>query len=341
MVAVKAHEADRFLSSPDRAIRIFLFYGPDQGLIGERAQVVARASVSDPDDPFQLVRIDGAGLSGDPMRLVDEANTIGLFGGKRAIWVSVSGKFPMAAIEPLLATPPVDAVVVLEAGDLAKTSPLRLAIERSRTSVAIPCYSDDARGLDTVIDAVCREFDVTIDRDARLLLSTRIGVDRRVSRREIEKLATYAGASGKVEVADVDAIVGDASARDVDDVVDGVFSGSVNAMDLAFRRLCSAGEDSGVLLGFVIRHAQSLLAVRDGIDRGVISVSDATKSMRGITYLRKSAVEKALSRWSSLQLTRTITTLHSVSAQVRFNPALSEELASRALWNLCLGGGRS
>lgn len=341
MVAIKAHEADRALAAPDPSIRLFLFYGPDQGLIGERAQSMARSSVSDPADPFQLVRLDGTTLSADPMRLVDEANTIGLFGGKRAILVSSAAKCPVSAIEPVLSVPPIDAIVVLEAGDLARTSALRIAVERSRHGMAVPCYADETRGLDAVIDLVLRDYEMSIDRDARQLLSARIGIDRRVSQREIEKVATYAGQKSRIELSDVDAIVGDASARDIDDITDGVFSGSVAGVDLAFRRLCRAGEDPGVLLGLLSRHAQVLLSARLNIDAGRSSISDTVKNMRGITYPRRAAIESALNRWSSQQLIRSISSIGGAIAQVRLNPALSNELATRVLWNVSMSGGRS
>ena len=46
-----------------------------------------RASVDDANDPFAFVRIEGEDLSANPSRLVEEANTIPLFGGRRAVLV--------------------------------------------------------------------------------------------------------------------------------------------------------------------------------------------------------------------------------------------------------------
>jgi DNA polymerase-3 subunit delta len=340
MGAIKAHEAERVIASPDPAIAVFLLYGPDNGLVAERSEHLAKSAVSDASDPFQLVRLDATATAFDTLRIVDEANTIGLFGGRRAIWVTVGAKFPLAAIEPVLTNPPPDTVIVLEAGDLAKSNPLRLAVEKSRRGLAVPCYGDEARGLDAVIDAGLRGHSVTISREARQLLLTRIGVDRRVSRQEVEKLATYVGENRQAELHDVDAIVGDASARDVDDIVDGVFSGALRDLDQSFQRLSRAGEDPGVLLGFVIRHAQALLSARERVDVGKTSIADAVASMRGVSYPRRRLIEAALGRWSSARLVRAITALHACIALVRLNPGLSDELAIRALWNLALSANK-
>ena len=125
MVAVKASEVDKFLARPDPGRPIMLLFGPDAGLVRERAEALVRASVDDPKDPFQLARLEGDELAGEPTRLVEEANTIPLFGGRRAIWVRAGGRNFGPAVEALIASPSPDCRVVIEAGDLRRTAPLR------------------------------------------------------------------------------------------------------------------------------------------------------------------------------------------------------------------------
>src|SRR6202046_176171 len=87
MVALRGKEIDGFLARPDPGRPIVLLYGPDAGLVRERAEASLASAVDDPTDPFSLVRLDGDELSAEPSRLVDEAMTIPLFGGRRAIRV--------------------------------------------------------------------------------------------------------------------------------------------------------------------------------------------------------------------------------------------------------------
>ncbi len=103
MTALKASDVDAFVARPDAARPVVLIYGPDSGLVSERAKTIVRASVDNPDDPFSLVRIEGDDLSGNPLRLVEEANTIPLFGGRRAIWVKPTSRNIASAVESLLA----------------------------------------------------------------------------------------------------------------------------------------------------------------------------------------------------------------------------------------------
>jgi len=62
MVAVKAADVEAFVARLDPARPVVLIFGPDAGLVSERANAVVAASVDDPNDPFALVRLDGEDL---------------------------------------------------------------------------------------------------------------------------------------------------------------------------------------------------------------------------------------------------------------------------------------
>ena len=63
-----------FIARPDPARPIVLVFGPDAGLVRERAEALIASSVDDPNDPFSLARLDGDELAGEPSRLVEEAD---------------------------------------------------------------------------------------------------------------------------------------------------------------------------------------------------------------------------------------------------------------------------
>ena len=155
MVAVKASDVDTYLARLDRAAPVVLIFGPDAGLVSERVNAVIAASVDDPADPFSLVRLDGEDLSAQPGRLVEEAQTIPLFGGRRAVWVKAGSRNIAPAVEELLALPVGECRVVIEAGDLRRNAPLRALCERAKNAAALPCYADTERDLARLSTARC------------------------------------------------------------------------------------------------------------------------------------------------------------------------------------------
>lgn len=332
MVAIKAHEADRTLARLDPAWRLVLFYGPDTGLVSERAATLARNSVDDPQDAFQLIRMDGDAVAADPLKLVDEANTIGLFGGRRAIRVSPTSKPLLAAVEPLLSAPSQDAIVVIEAGDLQRSNPLRTACERAKTALVVPCYGDAARDLGSIIDEMVRAAGKSIDRNSRDHLASLLGGDRQTSRREIEKLLLYAGSDPAVTDAHIEAVVGDTAQREQAMLVDAVFSGRLPVLDLAQAKLSSEGLDPGVMLGAVLRQALILLKARQSIDAGR-GIKEVVGTMR-LPYPRIATTEAALAAWSSAKLTEAVNLLGTAVLTTRQNSETGRASATRALWTL-------
>ena len=241
MVAVKAGDVDGALRRVDARTPVLLIYGPDAGLVAERARAAAEGAVADPADPFQLIRIDGDAVASDPGRLADEASTMGLFGNRRAIWVKPTSRNIAAAVDAVLGIPLQDTSVVLEAGDLAKSSPLRSLCERSPKALALPCYPDNDRDLAAVVDEALRMAGLTIDRDARAALLASLGGDRLATRAELAKLTLYAHGRRAVTLADIDAVVSDVSALALDSVVDGAFGGNLAALDDGLQRCAADG----------------------------------------------------------------------------------------------------
>src|SRR5262249_1178036 len=155
---------------------------------------------------FSLARLDGDDLASEPTRLVEEANTVPLFGGRRAVWVKAGARNFGPAVEALLAATSPDCRVVIEAGDLRRSPPLRTLCERSKNAAALPCYEDGQRDLDRLIDAEMHEAGLTIAPDARAALVPLLGGDRLASRSEIRKLALYARGQPRIELDDVMAV---------------------------------------------------------------------------------------------------------------------------------------
>src|SRR5262249_59255956 len=131
--------------APSGAVALALIFGPDAGLVSERVQGVLRATVGHPSDPFQLVLLEGDELAADPARLVDEAGTIPLFGGRRAIWVKAGSRDFVRAVEALIAAPIADCRVVIEAGDLRRGAAVRTLFERAHNVAVIARYAHTER----------------------------------------------------------------------------------------------------------------------------------------------------------------------------------------------------
>src|ERR1041385_174178 len=137
---VKSHEADRYVANPPKGLAIALVYGPDAGLVQERAEKLLKSVVPDLTDAFNASDLNEDALLADPARLADEAAAISMMGGRRVVRVRGAGNDLAELLESFLDDPKGDALVVIEAGDLAKTSGLRKLFDGHKSAAAIQCY---------------------------------------------------------------------------------------------------------------------------------------------------------------------------------------------------------
>jgi DNA polymerase III subunit delta len=336
MAVIAQKEAASFLKDGFSRFPIILLFGPDEGLISERSEIIAKKTVS--GDAGNIMRLDGDTVSSDPLLLADEANAISMFGGIRAIRIKAGGKSLTAALEPLLSSPPQDARVIIEAGDIKPSHALRALAEKAKGCAALACYSEDSRSLGQWLESVLAERGFTIDSDARQALLGSLGQDRKRSRMELEKLLLYVHGESRVSLQDVEAVITDAAALSTDQVIDAAFSGQLEIIENEARRVLADGMDAGVLLGFAIRHAFLLLSINEQVTSGQ-SASESIKSHR-ISWKRERAIETHVARWPEARLKRALQGLSEAVFNARRTAALADALAIRALWSLALSASR-
>ena len=340
MVALRGKEIDAFLARPDPARPIILLYGPDAGLVRERAEALLASAVDDPNDPFSLVRLDGDELSAEPSRLVDEAMTVPLFGGRRAIRVRAGSRSFASGIDTLADSPLKDCRIVIEAGELRPESPLRKACERAKTAVAIGCYPDDANQLTRLIDSELRVSNLRIASDARATLMALLGGDRQASRNELKKLALYAHGQGEVTLEDVMAVVADASELKVDPIVDGAFAGKPEVVETEFAKAVVAGTYPGMIISAAQRHAAWLhktsLAVAEGTPVSTLLETGFPR----LHFSRKPSAETALRNFSTARLVGVIDLLATAALDMRKQASLAAVIAQRTLLSIAVNAKR-
>ncbi|MBC7280263.1 DNA polymerase III subunit delta [Hoeflea sp.] len=339
MAEIKSHEFSGFIRREGTPYRIVLVYGPDRGLVSERAAQIAAKTGVDLKDDFAVLKLEASDLSGDPGRLADEFGAISLFGGDRLVWLRNSGneRGLIDALGAIADTDPGSSHLLIEAGDLKKGSGLRKTIESSRSALAVPCYSDDARGIQTLIDEELGSAGLAIQGDARQRLSQLLGGDRLASRNELRKLALYCHGTGKVTDNDVIEAMGDVAALSVDDAVDAVFSGDAAGLEAALERILASKTSVFLVLRGCIVLFEQLDAMRSLVENHNRQPAQAmTERGRGIHFKRKPVMERALRHWRLDAINREMRRLADAVLETRRRPQLEAAIARQALLRTCL-----
>jgi DNA polymerase-3 subunit delta len=329
MVAYKANSVQRFLNAPDADCRAFLLYGPDVGLVAERASALAHRLAG---KGGEIVRLDDRDLGEDASRLEVELRTIPMFAAKKAVRLTAGAKLDVAGLKILLQGP-LEAGLIVEAGNLRPDSALRKLFEREARAAALPCYSSDETVAE-VIDQELRHAGLGIDHETRAHLMSRLGADQALSRAEVAKLALFADGGGRVSHEQIDAIVGDSAEIAVERFVYSVSAGDTSAALRELTRLEAAGTDPSAALAALGRHFIQLHRVAAAASSGQ-SIEQALRSLRPRPhYKREDAFLAHCKRWGAARLLAVLPMIQQAIRRSRHLPDLDQAFAERLVFAL-------
>jgi len=339
-VKLAAARVAEFLRRPDPAVRAVLLYGPDAGLVRERADLLARLICPDLQDPFRVAELGGAQLAADPARLADEVAAQSLIGGRRVVRVREAGDGLAKLFAGAIDEAPGDGFVVAEAGELASRSSLRRTFDDARRGVAIGCYPDTPRDLANVIRDSLAASHVTASSDATRYLVEHLGGDRLLTRSELEKLALYAGEGGRIDLADAQQAVGDSAALSLDDAIFAAAEGDAAGLERALGRVFQEGESPVAVIRALLRHLHRLHLLAAQIAAGM-SVDQALRAARPpIFFKQEDGFRRQLRLWDEARLRPLLTGVAEAEFQMKMTGFPAETICHQAMLALAREAAR-
>lgn len=322
---------DGFVKSPPPGIRAVLVYGPDDGLMRERAALLCRTVVADINDPFNVSVLTSDLITDDPGRLSSEANAISMMGGRRLVRIEDARDAIAPQVRDYLADPNDNALLVLEAGDLNPRSALRKLFEKAENAAALPCYVEDERDIAGLIRSSMQEAGIKIAPDAVAWLASHIVGDRQRARREIEKLITYMGTEKQVALADVQDCCGSAGEQSYDDLVFSAAGRRAEAAFRAFSHMLEQGVPAVAILRALQNHFRRLHMARAVFETGT-PPDQAMKSLSPPVFFKQEQdFREQLTRWDMPALEKILQRLFLLEAQCKQTATPAETLCSQAL----------
>jgi DNA polymerase III subunit delta len=331
---VKPSDVERYVDHPPKGVIAVLVFGPDRGLVRERADRLAKSVVPDLSDPFRVADLGEDTLDSDPARLSDEAAALSMIGGERVVRVRSATNGHAKLFESFLESNAKGALVVAEAGDLAKTGSLRKLFSEADNAAAIACYPDGHSELEDVVRRALKADGISIAADALDYAVLHLGSDRGVTRREIEKLALYAHGQKTVEIGDVRAVMGDEAEARGEDACDAAGEGDFRRLDQALMRLWTADESPTSVLRTAMSHFQRLALARAQSERGETLDSVLRKMRPPVHFSRLASYKAQAQRWNEPQLLQALDMLLETEALCKSTAVPAQAACGRALLNI-------
>jgi DNA polymerase-3 subunit delta len=330
LTGLKSRDIDRFIQKPDIKSGFVLVYGPDQGRVRETTDILQKHFHPQSADPMALVSLQYPDLENAAETIVVEAQTPSMFGDQRVIRVRGATNALAKDIDELVSGE-MDAILLVEAGNLTPKDALRKLAESKKTARALPCYADDERSLNQLARQMFDDAGVFIDADALRALIDILGNDRQITRLEVEKLILFAAETKKVTYADVVTLCGDNAAETMDDILDSTGTGHMQKLDTALARAFSSGTHPSAILSRALYHFMNLREMRAVYDGGQTTQEIVNNYKYRVHFARKRIMESQIRTWNAHQLGNVCERIQQTILSTRQNPSLEFEHTRQAL----------
>ncbi len=335
------NQIESFTRNFNPAQRGVLIYGPDHGLVQERAREVLAKVLGNPDDPFAMLDLSGGAIKDDPALLFDEVSAMAFFGGRKVIRIRDEAEKAADALKSLFSDPPMGKIeelgfVLVLADELPPKSALRALFEGVSDAAALPCYHDESAGIGTLIRDEFKKRQIIPSADAVAYLANVLRGDRLMVRMEIEKIDLFLGVVRDLSLDDARTCTGDLAESSADDIADSVGIGDLAATDKHLRKALGQGVMPIMLLRSVSRHFQRFANVARDMENGA-SLEQAVAKMRPPLFFKQQPVfKRQMGYWNKSQkINKALNLLYQAELRIKTGGLSPELVTERALSALC------
>jgi DNA polymerase-3 subunit delta len=314
---VKATQRD-FAAAAQRAAhscRMFFFCGQDEA----GAAAAADKLVALLDNPGERIELSGADVRKDPALLADEARSTSLFGETRYIYIRAAGDEAHDALKALADSldiggpEPCPVLVVASAAtDKSRTAKL---LEKRKDALVAMFYPPDLASVTREVRAMADAVGLKLDTGLAERIARAAGLDVRLARSEVDKLATYVDASLLAPVGaraeDLDAVGAKTEEDGFMPLVNAVLAGESGRLAGELHRMREVSMNPvGLLLAFERRAAQlAQLAAKLGPRGDAGRLIEDEVQARRVFFREKAELTQQLRLWRGAKLERLVARL--------------------------------
>ena len=330
---IKNYEIDSFCSSFNMNSPAILIYGEDYGLKNERASIIIKNYLNNTNN---IIDLDVKTIVAEPEILAAELNTISLLENKKVVRVRNANDKICSIIEESIFFDPKECLLILISDSLSPRSKLRLLFEKHKEAVALPCYNDNSKDILAIIDNMLRKEDIKIDINAKNLLASYLGVDRLVTKAELEKAILYSGANKELSLKDITSFLSDQASINIDKLYDLTLLGEIKKAYIILVKLQNEGVPAIQILRTFTRQLQTLYSIKENalLSQNINFIIDNFRPP--IYFKRKENIKLQAIKWSISMIKEALKLLENAEINCKKAKSSPDTITKHVLLNISI-----
>ena len=305
-----------------------LLFGPEAALVNYRFNLIAKKIAPNLSDPFLVANISKEKLVEDKAILADEFFSYSMLGGRKLILIRDCDAQAGAALKMLFSDQDFakksDNFILIQGGDLDKSSPLRKICEENSHFAAIACYEDDERVIKKFIADELLRHKVKFNLDVTLIFFEKFGKNRQIILAELEKILVFLGEEKNLTVELVKKLSASEAEISANEFVENFAAQRFDLALLIAEKLFRDGFEAITLVRFLSNFLQKLYQARMEIDSAGIGFDEAVKNQR-LFFKAEAEFRLALKNLSKVFLIKNLSELQQLEIKMK-NSALPPKL---------------
>lgn len=296
----KPYQIDALIPRLQKEFAAALVFGTDAAGIQDIAKKIQKIIIPKAGD-FSIVSLTPADLKNAPHRVLEEANTPDLMGGRRFIWLKEATATHADIMSDFIQKRQTDAFLLMTTDNLTKSAALRAESEADPNILVIACYPPETMDLKRIIQNFAQESGFELSSDAIDYLIQNTDNNTLILKNELNKIALWNKDKKRITLDLIQCLVGSGTVN-TDTLVQAVANRQTERTISALNALLLQGENPVTLIRMIARYFSNLLKGVDRLNSGENPTDVAKKILKPAQFRLEESVISQLHSWSKSAL---------------------------------------
>ena len=292
----KPYQINALIPRLQREFAAALVFGTDSAGVQEVAQQIQKIIIPKAG-PFSIIPLSPADIKNNPTRVLEEANTPDLMGGRRLIWFKEATATQADIMADFIQQRQTDTFLLMTAENLTKSAALRIESEANPNILVIACYPPEIADLRRIIQDFAHTAKFDFDPQAMDYLIQNTDNNTLILKNELEKIALWNGDKKRITLEQIQQLIG-LGTIDTDTLIQSVANRQAERMINALNALISQGENPVTLVRLITKYFVSLLKGVEKLELGENPADIAKKILKPAQFRLEEAVINQLRLWT-------------------------------------------
>ena len=311
----KPYQINALIPRLQKEFAAALVFGTDSSGVQEAAKQIQNIVIP-VAGPFSIISVTPTDLKNTPNRILEEANTPDLMGGRRLIWLKEATSQHADIMADFVQKRQTDAFLLMTAENLTKSAALRVESETSPDILVVACYPPEITDLRRIIQNFAHEAGFDFAPEAIDYLIQNTDNNTSILKNELGKIALWNKDKKRITLEISQQLVGTGTVT-TDTLIQAVANRQTERTLLALNALLLQGENPITLIRAVARYFSGLLKGVDKMEAGENPADIAKKILKPAQFRLEESVTAQLHSWSKTSLLKVHKTLFNAEIQMK------------------------